>query len=307
MDKKKNLLPLQKQVCFLDCRIKHFVNLAIARKYAAIKHLPAIRRFSKQDLEKLCNPHVVSNKEPKHQTHNYIYTRVSSKKQLDDLSRQIEYIQTRRPEYNSYTLVSDVTSGINFKRKGLQTILDSCLHGIIGEVVIAHRDRLCRFGFDLVKIIIEKSGGKITVLDDEKNKSSEQELAEDLLSIVHIYTVHKWEKEAISPNKLKALKIKMKPTIAQRMILDEWINTSNYVYNKTLECINAGDAIDHFKLRNKLVTENTKMNNPEYKDFLSKLDMLNKEKRDLLKNLVNILNLAHNTMQSTSKLKYRIN
>lgn len=74
----------------------------------------------------------------------------------------------------------------------------------------------------------------------------------------------------------------MKPTIAQRMILDEWINTSNYVYNKTLECINAGDAIDHFKLRNKLVTENTKMNNPEYKDFLSKLDMLNKEKKRLV-------------------------
>jgi len=154
------------------------------------------RRFSKQDLEKLCNPHVVSNKEPKHQTHNYIYTRVFSKKQLDDLSRQIEYIQTRRPEYNSYTLVSDVASGINFKRKGLQTILDSCLHGIIGEVVIAHRDRLCRFGFDLVKIIIEKSGGTITVLDDEKNKSSEQELAEDLLSIVHIYSCRQMGKRS---------------------------------------------------------------------------------------------------------------
>ena len=94
----------------------------------------------------------------------------------------------RKPEYSSYTTISDIASGINFKRKGLQTILDSCIQGVIGEVVIAHRDRLSRFGFDLVKIIIEKAGGTITILDDEENKSSEQELAEDLLSIIHIYS-----------------------------------------------------------------------------------------------------------------------
>ena len=84
--------------------------------------------------------------------------------------------------------MSDIASGINFNRKGLQTILDSCIQGTIGEVVIAHRDRLSRFGFDLIKIIIEKAGGKITILDDENNKSTEQELAEDLLSIIHIYS-----------------------------------------------------------------------------------------------------------------------
>ena len=71
---------------------------------------------------------------------------------------------------------------------GLATILDACVQNSIGEVVVAHRDRLCRFGFDLVKQIIEKSGGSITVIDDEKNKSSEQELAEDLLSIINIYS-----------------------------------------------------------------------------------------------------------------------
>ena len=134
------------------------------------------------------------NKDDKKQ--NFIYTRVSSKKQVDDLSRQLEYIKNKRPEYASYISLSDVASGINFTRKGLSTLLDASLQGTLGEVVIAHRDRLCRFGFDLIKLIIEKKGGKNTVLDDEKNKSTEQELSEDLLSIVHIYSCRQMGKRS---------------------------------------------------------------------------------------------------------------
>lgn len=147
------------------------------------------RRFNKQDLEKFCGIAPIDLQVSDNQKCNFIYTRVSSKKQLDDLSSQIEYVKQRKPnEYASYTVISDIASGINFKRKGLQTILDSCIQGTIGEIVVAHRDRLSRFGFDLLQLITEKAGGKITVLDDEQNKSTEQELAEDLLSIVHIYS-----------------------------------------------------------------------------------------------------------------------
>jgi predicted site-specific integrase-resolvase len=74
--------------------------------------------------------------------------------------------------------------------------LDAALQGTLGELIVAHRDRLCRFGFDLIKLIIEKQGRKITVLDDERNKSSEQELSEDLLSIVHIYSCRQMEKRS---------------------------------------------------------------------------------------------------------------
>ena len=153
------------------------------------------RRFNKQDLERFCGSSINRLQIAEGEKCNFIYTRVSSKKQLDDLSRQIEYIQ-QRTEYASYTVISDVASGINFKRKGLQTILDSCIQGTIGEVVVAHRDRLSRFGFDLIKLITEKAGGSITVLDDEQNKSTEQELAEDLLSIVHIYSCRQMGKRS---------------------------------------------------------------------------------------------------------------
>jgi len=177
------------------------------------------RRFNKQDLEKFCDSNIIDEKDSKITKVNYIYTRVSSKKQLDDLSRQTEYIQQSKPEYSSYTTISDIASGINFKRKGLQTILDSCIQGAIGEVVIAHRDRLSRFGFDLIKIIIEKAGGKITILDDEQNKSSEQELAEDLLSIIHIYSCRQMGK--------RSYKIKQSKSIENQNEADESTENDN--------------------------------------------------------------------------------
>jgi hypothetical protein len=154
------------------------------------------RMFNKASLEAMCNANTISNKERERIKLNYIYARVSSKKQLDDLSRQIEYIRSTKPEYTSYTVISDVGSGINFKRKGLNTILDSCLQNIIGEVIVAHRDRLSRFGFDLINIIVSKSGGKINVIDDERDKSSEQELSEDLLSIIHIFSCRQMGKRS---------------------------------------------------------------------------------------------------------------
>jgi hypothetical protein len=89
----------------------------------------------------------------------------------------------------------------------------------------------------------------------------------------------KWEKEAIKPNNVKALKIKMTLTNQQRTIIDEWINTSRYVYNKTINLINNGHPIDHFQLRDKLVTENTKKNNKEYKDFITELRELTNERK----------------------------
>ena len=144
------------------------------------------RRINIQSIQEFCS-NVVHDKEKSIlQKENFIYARVSTKKQVDDLSRQLEYI--KRPEYSGYGIITDIASGINFKRKGLSTILDSCLQGRIGEVVIAHRDRLCRFGFEFIEQLVTKAGGKITVLANCEDKTSEQELIEDLLSIIHVYS-----------------------------------------------------------------------------------------------------------------------
>ena len=145
------------------------------QKIKCYKTPSGTRKCDKRYLEQMYSSLQRNKEQPRE---NFIYTR-SSKKQMDDLSRQIKYVQSRNSEYATYRTLSDIGSGINFTRKGLQTILDTCLQGTIGEVVVAHRDRLSRFGFDLIKCFIANAGGKLTVLDDDGNKSTEQELAED--------------------------------------------------------------------------------------------------------------------------------
>lgn len=141
------------------------------------------RRVSMQSVQDFCCNRPDGSEASSKQ--NFLYARVSTKKQVDDLSRQIENI--RRPQFSGHRVVTDVGSGINFKRKGLSIILESCLQGNIGEVVVAHRDRLCRFGFDLIEQLVVKAGGKVVVLDSD-DKDCEQELAEDLLAIVHVFS-----------------------------------------------------------------------------------------------------------------------
>ena len=112
------------------------------------------------------------------------YCRVSSAGQRDDLDRQKTHMQERYPNHE---IICDVGSGLNFKRKGLQTLLDLCFKNLVSEVVIAHRDRLCRFGFDLLEWTLHKHGAQLMVLD-QGSMSPEDELASDLISIVHVFS-----------------------------------------------------------------------------------------------------------------------
>jgi transposase len=87
---------------------------------------------------------------------------------------------------------------------------------------------------------------------------------------------------------LKTLAVKLKPTSQQRKKLDEWLNTSRYVYNKTVQCIRGGDSVNFYNLRDKLVTADTKKHNAEYIE----LEQLKETKRTLQKEW-NVLNVAH--------------
>jgi putative resolvase len=173
--------------------IKLFRKMADEKNIRCYKTEAGTRIFDRKNFEKLFFNLPINEKVQDLKKKNYLYARVSSgstvsKKQLDDLNRQIEFIKSKKLSYSSFTLITDIASGINFKRKGLSTILDTCLEGNIGEIVVCHRDRLSRFGFDLIDMIVKKAGGKITVINNEKVDISEKELSEDLLSIVQIYS-----------------------------------------------------------------------------------------------------------------------
>jgi predicted site-specific integrase-resolvase len=112
------------------------------------------------------------------------YCRVSSTKQRDDLARQVEFM---RQQYPDAEIIKDIGSGLNFKRKGLQALLVRLLQGDKLKIVIACRDRLCRFGFELFEFMVEQNGGEIVVLDQSVH-CPQTELTADLLAILHVFS-----------------------------------------------------------------------------------------------------------------------
>ena len=112
------------------------------------------------------------------------YCRVSSHSQCDDLERQVEFMRSKYPDH---TIVKDVGSGINWKRKQFKAVLEFAMRGRVEEVVVAHRDRLCRFAFELVEWILVSNGCRLVVLDQGMAASQHSELAEDLLAIVQVF------------------------------------------------------------------------------------------------------------------------
>jgi predicted site-specific integrase-resolvase len=126
------------------------------------------------------------------------YARVSSSKQEKDLERQIEQLEEACPDQEIF---QDIGSGINFKRKSFQRLLDEIYSGNIEQVTITHKDRLCRFASDLLDWIFSKTSTsninsvpfanfclELVVLgSDEKGNNEQEELGEDLITIANFF------------------------------------------------------------------------------------------------------------------------
>ena len=116
------------------------------------------------------------------------YARVSSKKQIDDLNRQIENLRTYiESKYETYEIISDVGSGINYNKPGLQKLIEKINRKEVDLIIVLYKDRLLRFGFELIEYFAALNNVKIEVLD-KINKSENQELVEDLVQIVTVFS-----------------------------------------------------------------------------------------------------------------------
>jgi putative resolvase len=122
--------------------------------------------------------------DPKSNSVVVCYARESSKKQKVNLEHQI---QTLTSLYPGSEVVSDYGSGLNFKRPGFLSLLDRSYDRNLQELVVTSRDRLCRFAFSFVESVFTRNGCKVTVLS-ELQGSEEQELAEDIISIITVFT-----------------------------------------------------------------------------------------------------------------------
>lgn len=118
-----------------------------------------------------------------------IYSRVSSRNQKDDLENQIEFLKNfaNAKGYIVDNIYQDIASGLNFKRKNWNKLIDDCIENKITTIIIAHKDRFCRFGFDWFENFLKKYGVEIIVVNNDK-LSPQQELVQDLISIIHVFS-----------------------------------------------------------------------------------------------------------------------
>ena len=118
-----------------------------------------------------------------------IYTRVSTSNQKDDLINQIEFLKQYANSRGIIVneVLGDIGSGFNYNRKKWNKLIDDCVSGLVKTILIAHKDRFIRFGYDWFERFLKSNGVEIILVNNEK-LSPQEELVNDLISIIHVFS-----------------------------------------------------------------------------------------------------------------------
>jgi predicted site-specific integrase-resolvase len=148
------------------------------RKYNVLKYI----KENKKESETIVKKDKIKNIEKM----NICYVRVSTNGQKTDLEHQKKYMIKKYPNYE---IIEDIGSSINFNRKGLRKIIKLGIEGKINKLIVAYKDRLTRFGFELIEDLIkEYSNGEIIIENEKEDKEPKDELVDDVLQILNVYT-----------------------------------------------------------------------------------------------------------------------
>jgi len=120
------------------------------------------------------------------------YSRVSSHDQKDDLIRQSSVLK----QSGVNKIISDIGSGLNFNKKGFSALIKLLFSGSVSEIKIIEKDRLLRFGFPLMEKLCAHFNTKITILRQKPALSFENQLAEDLISIINVFSAKLYGKRS---------------------------------------------------------------------------------------------------------------
>ena len=118
-----------------------------------------------------------------------IYTRVSTCNQKDDLKNQVEFLKqyVNAKGIIVDTVIEDYGSGLNYNRKQWNKLIDECMTNEISTIIITHKDRFVRFGFDWFEKFLNKFGVKFIIVNNE-SLSPQEELVQDIISILHVFS-----------------------------------------------------------------------------------------------------------------------
>jgi len=132
-----------------------------------------------------------------------IYTRVSSSNQKDDLKNQVDFLKQYANAKGIIVdeVFEDISSGLNYNRKKWNKLLEDCILGLIKIIIISHKDRFIRFGFDWFERFLKSNGVELIIVNNE-SMSPQEEMIQDLISIIHvfsckIYGLRKYKKKII--------------------------------------------------------------------------------------------------------------
>ena len=118
-----------------------------------------------------------------------IYTRVSTSNQKDDLKKQVEFLKqyVNAKGIIVDTVIEDYGSGLNYNRKQWNKLIDECMTNEISTIIITHKDRFIRFGFDWFEKFLNKFGVNFIIVNNE-SLSPQEELVQDIISILHVFS-----------------------------------------------------------------------------------------------------------------------
>jgi putative resolvase len=117
------------------------------------------------------------------------YARVSSHDQKSDLERQKQVLELYCAKQGwTFEVIADLGSGMNYHKKGLKRLLEDIIENRIGRLVLTHKDRLLRFGAELVFAICEAKKVEIVILNQGEDTTFEEDLATDVLEIITVFS-----------------------------------------------------------------------------------------------------------------------
>ena len=159
------------------------------------------RRYRLSDIEKLQGKEYATNK---HKTAVYIRVSSQDQKTKGDLDRQKARVLEHciKNNYDVSHILDEVGSGLNDKREKFHKLLELVTLKQITKVVVEHKDRLTRFNFEILKILFKGHGVEIEVMEVELNKTFEEELVSDMVSLMSSFSARLYGKRS-NKNKVK--------------------------------------------------------------------------------------------------------
>ena len=148
----------------------------------------------------------------KESTLTYGCARVSSHDQKEDLQRQKQVLSPYCASHGwNYEIISDLGSGMNYKKRGLKNILDAILSRKIKRLVLTHKDRLLRFGAELIFTLCEIHHVEVVIINQGEDLSFEEDLAKDVPEIITVFSARLYGARSRKNKKLlEAAKVLLK-------------------------------------------------------------------------------------------------